>query len=112
VSATSLNFMSEDCNQLRQREPNERTPTPRSAPWNPTPTASPTCLPNSACPARQAAIDSIHRGTHAPLAHELKLADAPFWTAAQAGFLKSELDEDADWSAVIDTLDARLRHGI
>lgn len=49
---------------------------------------------------------------HAPLAHELKLADAPFWTAAQAGFLKSELDEDADWSAVIDTLDARLRHGI
>ncbi|HRH72172.1 DUF2789 domain-containing protein [Zoogloea sp.] len=48
---------------------------------------------------------------HAPLAHELQLVDAPFWTAAQAAFLKSELDEDADWSAVIDTLDARLRRG-
>ena len=48
---------------------------------------------------------------HAPLPHDKRLADADFWTPAQAAFLRAELAEDADWSAVVDTLDARLRHG-
>ncbi len=56
-----------------------------------------------------AAIDSFI-DTHAPMAHDLQLVDAPFWTPAQANFLKTGLDGDADWSSVIDTLDARLRH--
>ncbi len=60
-------------------------------------------------PSEAAAIDAFI-DAHSPLPHELQLADAPFWTPAQAHFLKTELDEDADWSAVIDTLDARLRH--
>lgn len=49
--------------------------------------------------------------THAPLPHDIRLADASFWTPTQAAFLRAEIAEDADWSAVVDTLDARLRHG-
>lgn len=44
-----------------------------------------------------------------PLPHDVQLVDAPFWNAAQAAFLKTEIAEDADWSPVIDSLDARLR---
>ena len=47
---------------------------------------------------------------HAPLASELRLADAPFWTPAQAGLLREELQGDADWAELIDQLDAALRH--
>ena len=61
-------------------------------------------------PSDKAAIDAFI-ATHAPLPPALKLADAPFWTPAQAAFLKAEIAEDADWSAVVDSLDARLRHG-
>lgn len=58
----------------------------------------------------KAAIEAFI-ATHAPLPRELRLADAPFWTPAQAAFLKAEIAEDADWSAVVDGLDAQLRHG-
>ncbi len=47
---------------------------------------------------------------HAPLPHDMQLADAPFWTPVQAAFLKADLADDADWSAVVDGLDALLRH--
>lgn len=46
---------------------------------------------------------------HAPLAPELRLADAPFWSPAQATLLREEILEDADWAEVIDQLDAALR---
>lgn len=46
---------------------------------------------------------------HSPLAESIALADAPFWTAAQAGFLREEILEDADWAEVIDSLNAALR---
>ncbi|MDD3354323.1 DUF2789 domain-containing protein [Zoogloea sp.] len=46
---------------------------------------------------------------HAPLHHTVSLVDAPFWSPAQAAFLKDELARDADWSAVIDRLDTYLR---
>jgi hypothetical protein len=46
---------------------------------------------------------------HRPLAEGLKLADAPFWTASQAGLLREELLQDADWVGIIDRLDAGLR---
>lgn len=39
----------------------------------------------------------------------IRLADAPFWTPAQAAFLREELLEDADWAEVIDALDRELR---
>jgi hypothetical protein len=46
---------------------------------------------------------------HAPLAGDLRLEDAPFWTRQQAEFLRSSLVEDADWAEVVDRLNAALR---
>lgn len=37
------------------------------------------------------------------------LAEAPFWTMAQADFLRSAVEEDADWVGVVNQLDVRLR---
>jgi len=47
--------------------------------------------------------------THSPLAPEVLLADAPFWTPAQAALLREEILEDADWAEVVDRLNAALR---
>ena len=46
---------------------------------------------------------------HAPLAAGVSLAEAPFWTPAQAALLKEELLEDADWAEVVDRLSAALQ---
>ena len=46
---------------------------------------------------------------HSPLADHLALADAPFWTAAQATLLREELLGDADWAEVVDQLNNALR---
>ena len=46
---------------------------------------------------------------HRPLADQIALADAPFWTAAQAAFLREELLEDADWAEMVDQLNVALR---
>jgi hypothetical protein len=46
--------------------------------------------------------------THSHLASYITLADAPYWTPAQATFLKEEILKDADWAEVIDQLNARL----
>jgi len=46
--------------------------------------------------------------THSHLASAISLADAPYWTAAQATFLREEILKDADWAEVIDQLNARL----
>lgn len=59
-------------------------------------------------PSDSAAIDAFI-AAHAPLPHDVQLTDAPFWSPTQAAFLKSEIADDADWSAVIDTLDVQLR---
>jgi hypothetical protein len=45
---------------------------------------------------------------HSPMAQDIKLADAPFWTGAQARFLREEIIEDADWAEVIEQLNASL----
>ncbi|MDW3682116.1 DUF2789 domain-containing protein [Cupriavidus sp. CV2] len=47
--------------------------------------------------------------THSPLAPDVVLADAPFWTPAQATLLREEILEDADWAEVVDQLNAALR---
>lgn len=47
--------------------------------------------------------------THRPLPNDIALYRAPFWTPSQRTFLKEEIVEDADWAAVIDDLNARLR---
>lgn len=46
---------------------------------------------------------------HSPLAGDIALADAAFWTPAQAAFLREEWSEDADWAEVVDQLNAALR---
>ena len=59
-------------------------------------------------PATDADIDSFL------VRHKLdpgtRLANANFWTEAQAAFLSEALEEDADWTEIVDQLDARLRH--
>lgn len=59
-------------------------------------------------PADDAGIASF-LAAHAPLAPAVPLAQAPFWTPAQASLLSEELQEDADWAEVVDQLDAALR---
>ncbi|WP_439887199.1 DUF2789 domain-containing protein [Pseudomonas sp. MBLB4123] len=59
-------------------------------------------------PAEQASIERFVR-THSPLAPTCKLADAPFWSPAQASFLREEILEDADWAEVVDQLNLMLR---
>lgn len=59
-------------------------------------------------PADAAAIETFI-AAHAPLPHQMVLADAPFWSPVQAGFLREELTDDADWAELVDQLDACLR---
>jgi len=51
---------------------------------------------------------------HFIIAHQLpaetRLTEAPFWTSAQKAFLLEALNEDAQWSEVIDQLDVMLRN--
>ena len=47
---------------------------------------------------------------NSPLASEVRLEDAKFWTASQAALLKDEIVDDADWAQVIDRLNVVLRN--
>jgi hypothetical protein len=49
--------------------------------------------------------------SHSPLKPDLHLADAFFWSASQAEFLRDEILDDADWAEVVDQLDVMLRKG-
>ncbi len=41
---------------------------------------------------------------------DIPLDHAAFWSAGQAQFIREALDEDSDWSEIVDQLDAQLRH--
>lgn len=43
-----------------------------------------------------------------PLPSGVALAQAPFWNAEQAAFLKQAIDDDSDWSEAADELAVRL----
>lgn len=58
-------------------------------------------------PADDAAIERFI-ATHSPLPPNMELSQAPFWTPAQAAFLRDEWREDADWVEVVDQLNVRL----
>lgn len=60
-------------------------------------------LPNA--PADIAAFVRAHR----PLPMTTRLPDAPFWSASQASLIREKLQEDGDWSLLVDTLNAQLR---
>lgn len=57
-------------------------------------------------PAEPSAIDAFIAG-HA-LPGGVRLAEAPFWTPAQAAFLREEILDDGDWAEVVDELNLRL----
>lgn len=59
-------------------------------------------------PADEAAIGQFIT-SHTPLAQDIALADAPFWTPAQSEFLREQLLEDADWAELVDQLNLALR---
>lgn len=59
-------------------------------------------------PSEEAAVENFI-AAHRPLENEIALYRAPFWSDAQRTFLKEEIIEDADWAAVIDELNGRLR---
>jgi len=46
---------------------------------------------------------------HRPLAGHIALPEAPFWTSAQAAFLRESLLQDTDWSQQVDQLSQALR---
>lgn len=48
--------------------------------------------------------------THRPISAGSAVADAPFWTPAQAQFLRDEILEDADWAPIVDQLGVLLSH--
>ncbi|MFZ5580223.1 MAG: DUF2789 domain-containing protein [Pseudomonadota bacterium] len=59
-------------------------------------------------PSDTASIDAFV-AQNCPLNYEVALPDAPFWTEAQAQFIREALEEDADWAEAVDHLDALLR---
>lgn len=46
--------------------------------------------------------------SHRPLPADMRLADAPFWSPAQAALLREQVRQDADWAEVIDQLNVAL----
>lgn len=46
--------------------------------------------------------------THACIAEEMRLPDAPYWTPSQAAFLREALAQDSDWSGLVDQLNKAL----
>lgn len=46
---------------------------------------------------------------HASLPTGVLLSDAPFWSSAQAAFLREARESDSDWSEVVDALNVALR---
>ena len=62
----------------------------------------------------QLGLDASHAGIeHFIASHtlpgEVELVDAPFWSPAQASFLKEGWQADSDWAEVIDQLNVSLR---
>ena len=47
--------------------------------------------------------------SHSPLAENIRLHEASFWTPSQARFLCESILQDADWAEVTDALNVELR---
>jgi hypothetical protein len=54
------------------------------------------------------AIENFVHNNHLP--EEIPLDHAACWSAGQAQFIREALDQDSDWSEIVDQLDAMLRH--
>ena len=44
------------------------------------------------------------------LENNVRIDQASFWSENQAKFLKESIEEDSDWSGIVDQLDAQLRN--
>ena len=51
------------------------------------------------------AFISSHKG----IPNQISLSEASCWNKAQANFLKDAINDDSDWSEIVDTLDVLLR---
>ncbi len=58
-------------------------------------------------PDDEASIQSFIK-THSPIAADVRLADAPFWTPAQASLLREQFLADAEWAETVDQLNLAL----
>ncbi|QPF74705.1 DUF2789 domain-containing protein [Roseateles sp. DAIF2] len=58
-------------------------------------------------PSSEAEIRQFIR-SHGPLPPGTPVAEASFWTPAQAQLLRDELRQDADWAEVVDQLNLAL----
>jgi hypothetical protein len=47
--------------------------------------------------------------SHSPLAGNVLLHEAGFWSTSQAAFLRQAIVDDADWAEITDELNADLR---
>ena len=47
--------------------------------------------------------------SHSPLSPDFRLPEAPFWTPAQAAFLREAILQDSDWVEMVDQLSVALR---
>lgn len=54
------------------------------------------------------AIEAFVREHH--LESSVRIDQASFWSAMQSAFLKEAIQQDSDWTEIVDQLDARLRH--
>lgn len=54
--------------------------------------------------------DAIARfiASHSPLAENVRLHEADFWSPTQAAFLREALLDDAEWAEVVDALNGEL----
>ena len=59
-------------------------------------------------PKDQQKIDSFIN-QHNGLDENIRIENASFWTESQATFLRTSLQEDAEWAELIDQLSAMLR---
>lgn len=59
--------------------------------------------------ADEASIEAFIQA-HRPLPMTTRLFHAPFWNPSQAALIQQKLQDDAEWSVLIDTLNVRLRH--
>lgn len=46
---------------------------------------------------------------HSPLPADMDLCEAPFWSSAQASFLREAMRQDAEWAMAADQLNLSLR---
>ena len=47
---------------------------------------------------------------HRPLAHGMRLWEAPWWSPGQRRFLEDAIECDAEWAIAVDELDSLLHH--